>query len=404
MGVFEQADFDVLVCSYESAARVNGQFFRIKFVEEPVVRAATSRHLSRIYDTDVKRGVNATYVVHFAPSESDAAQAAQSQDSDDDPRQRSDPEYSLFGWFLRPYTMMWKAFIRPPRATYADKDLGNTSFVYGNHVYEREDVELTSSQGHNLACSHFYMRGGEAMRKLCVVYLHGNCFSRLEAFYVLPPLLARGLSVFCLDLAGSGRSGGEYISLGHYEEQDIKVVLEYLREVTGVTAIGLWGRSMGAAAAVLRAAEDPDLAACVLDSPFSDLRTVVEEYVDSMRLQIPKILIQTCLKQVRVEIQSLAGFDPFEVKPVRCAHTASCPALFAVATDDNFVLPHHTFDLHNVWGGERRLSQFTGGHSGRRPAWFMDEAADFLVDRLHSVSPKSRPGPSSPYKRRVFVL
>merc|ERR1711974_374968 len=128
-----------------------------------------------------------------------------------------------------------------------------------------------------------------------------------------------------------------YISLGHYDSQDVKVVLDYLRDVIGVTAIGLWGRSMGAAAAVLRAAEDPDLAACVLDSPFSDLRTVVEEYVDSMSLQIPKFLIQTCLRQVRAEIQERAGFDPFEVKPVQCAHTATCPAIFAVATDDNFV-------------------------------------------------------------------
>merc|ERR1712232_413189 len=73
--VFEQADFNVLVCSYESAPMVNGQSFRIKFVEEPILRATVRTNLHRLYETDVKRGVDATYVVHFAPSEADAEQS-----------------------------------------------------------------------------------------------------------------------------------------------------------------------------------------------------------------------------------------------------------------------------------------------------------------------------------------
>jgi len=48
------------------------------------------------------------------------------------------------------------------------------------------------------------------------------------------------------------------------------------------------------------------------------------------------------------------------------------------------VLPHHTQDLHSAWAGERVLRVFDGGHNGVRPAWFLEEAGDFLSDRLRA--------------------
>ena len=40
------------------------------------------------------------------------------------------------------------------------------------------------------------------------------------------------------------------VSLGHFEEKDLAVVLQHLRECDYVSSIGLWGRSMGAAASL----------------------------------------------------------------------------------------------------------------------------------------------------------
>merc|ERR1719502_1351082 len=100
------------------------------------------------------------------------------------------------------------------------------------------------------------------------------------------------MTLFCLDFSGSGLSEGEYVSLGHFEEQDVAVVVDHLRADESVSAIALWGRSMGAATAVLRAAEDPTIAACVLDSPFGSLPVVARELVDT-RIAIPKFLLDT---------------------------------------------------------------------------------------------------------------
>lgn len=288
---------------------------------------------------------------------------------------------SWFGRLGDTYSMLWKMVIRPPRDLYSADELGPAKFRLGRRVYERRDMQLVSSRG-VLECSHFLPGKSPEAKRPCVVYLHGNCSSRLEAFDALPVLLPRDITVFCLDLSGSGRSEGEYISLGHHEERDLRVVLQYLRTVDSVGPIGLWGRSMGATTSILRAAEDHNLAACVLDSAFRDLRTVAEELVNRGRFPVPKFIVTWALELIRSEVTARASFDPLQLMPIECAPRALCPALFAVASDDSFVLPHHTQDLHNAWAGERTLRVFEGGHNGIRPTWFLEEAADFLAERL----------------------
>mmetsp|Transcript_128489 Transcript_128489/g.363642 ORF Transcript_128489/g.363642 Transcript_128489/m.363642 type:complete len:486 (-) Transcript_128489:97-1554(-) len=303
------------------------------------------------------------------------------------------PPASWLGRVSDTYNMLWKMVIRPPRDLYSPEELGPSKFRLGKRVYQRRDLQLRSSRG-VLECSHFLPAKSPETKRPCVVYLHGNCSSRLEAFDALPVLLPRDLTVFSLDLSGSGRSEGEYISLGHHEEKDLRVVLQHLRGLEHVTAIGLWGRSMGATTSILRAAEDHDLAACVLDSAFRDLRTVAEELVNRGRFPVPQFILSWALEMIRTEVTQRAAFDPLELMPIDKAPNAVCPAFFGVASDDTFVLPHHTQDLHNAWAGERVLRVFDGGHNGVRPTWFLEEAADFLVDRMRGKREKGAPAKS----------
>jgi pimeloyl-ACP methyl ester carboxylesterase len=62
---------------------------------------------------------------------------------------------------------------------------------------------------------------------------------------------------------------GEFITLGINEADDLEAVIAYLRRDMRVSKVALWGRSMGAATAVLYAQRDPSVAALVLDSSFS---------------------------------------------------------------------------------------------------------------------------------------
>jgi len=95
------------------------------------------------------------------------------------------------------------------------------------------------------------------------------------------------------------------------------------------------------------------------------------------------------IEAVRGEVKTRADFDIDNVAPIEKAPKARCPVFFGCGVDDDLVLPHHSQDLYNAWGGEdRAIRTFEGGHNERRPAWFMHEAADWLVMKL---DPKDLP-------------
>jgi pimeloyl-ACP methyl ester carboxylesterase len=140
---------------------------------------------------------------------------------------------------------------------------------------------------------------------------------------------------------------------------------------------------MGASAAVLRAAEDDELAACVLDSPFSSFTVVAREVVQNLRVKVPDFLVDFALRKLRGEIWSRARFDIDDLVPLQRAPLARSPVLFVVAKEDDFVLPHHTYRLYGAWGGDDKTLVTVGGaHNSLRPSKFLAYAADFLAERL----------------------
>ena len=48
-----------------------------------------------------------------------------------------------------------------------------------------------------------------------------------------------GINVFCFDFAGCGQSEGEFITLGVRESEDLKIVVQFLKEELKVNEIGL---------------------------------------------------------------------------------------------------------------------------------------------------------------------
>jgi len=76
----------------------------------------------------------------------------------------------------------------------------------------------------------------------CVIYLHGNSSSRLEGLRAAPELLRRNINIFVFDFAGCGMSEGEYISLGWHEKDDLRIIVDFVEKLPGVSRIGIWGK------------------------------------------------------------------------------------------------------------------------------------------------------------------
>jgi pimeloyl-ACP methyl ester carboxylesterase len=286
---------------------------------------------------------------------------------------------------MQHYSAIWKAIIRPPRDIYDVKDLGPEEFSFGKRRISRTDLELLNHRGLRLKCSHFQpVRENRVAEKLpCVIYLHGNSSSRLEALSCLPVLLKYNITLFCFDMSGSGRSDGEFVSLGYFERDDLSVVIDHLRQTGTVGCIGLWGRSMGAATALMHGDRDPSIAGMVLDSPFTSLRDLAEELVDVfIGIRLPKWMISIAMNFIRSTIKSKARFDINELTPFSHCENSFIPALFVAAKSDTFIHPSHAKKLYGAYSGDKNLVLVDGDHNSARPKFFLDSVAIFFYNTL----------------------
>ncbi|KAL5164867.1 hypothetical protein HKD37_18G050101 [Glycine soja] len=104
-------------------------------------------------------------------------------------------------------------------------------------------------------------------------------------------LLPSNIMVFALDFLGSGISRGEHVTLGWNEKDDLKVVVNDLRDDGNVSLIGLWSHSMGAVTSLMYGAEDPSIVGMVLDNPFFYLVDLMMELVDTYKVHLPKFTL-----------------------------------------------------------------------------------------------------------------
>ncbi|XP_052734952.1 uncharacterized protein LOC108347171 isoform X4 [Vigna angularis] len=274
--------------------------------------------------------------------------------------------------------------IRPPRAEYDPKsDLLEQEFMLKGKWYQRKDVEIKNSRGDVLQCSHYMpIVSPEGKPLPCVIYCHGNSGCRADASEAAIILLPSNITVFTLDFSGSGISGGEHVTLGWNEKDDLKAVVNYLRDDGNVSLIGLWGRSMGAVTSLMYGAEDPSIAGMVLDSPFSDLVDLMMELVDTYKIRLPKFTVKFAIQYMRRAIQKKAKFDITDLNTIKVAKSCFVPALLGHAIEDDFIQPHHSDRIFEAYMGDKNIIKFEGDHNSPRPQFYFDSINIFFHNVL----------------------
>ena len=282
------------------------------------------------------------------------------------------------------YETLWKSVIRPNRDIYDLKSLGNPKFSFISRIYTRKDYDLISSEGYIMKCS-FYEPDPEFRPKKImpvIIYLHGNSSSRLEGIGLLREILKRDINYFVFDFPGCGLSEGDYISLGFHESRDLKTVIDFVEKIPGVGAIGLWGRSMGAATTMIYSHRDERIKAIVMDSPFADFSILAKELV-LKQIKLPNLLIAGALKIVGSTIRKKNGLDIEKLKPIDSAPKTKQPAIFIHAKTDELINNNHSDKLYTVYGGKnKKLIKCEGYHNSRRNYKIIKEIGEFFYDFL----------------------
>lgn len=284
---------------------------------------------------------------------------------------------------------MIEALIRPQRSRYKASDLGPRNFRIGKDEHERVDFDLTNSRGLKLRCSHY--RRVEQERGPCVIYLHGNAGSRVDSVVHVESLLTASISVLALDFSGSGKSEGKFVSLGFYERDDLRTVLEHATyKMPFISKIGLWGHSMGAATALMFADMDKSVDCLILDSSFSNLKKLCKEIVyrevqkTKSLHRVPKFVLNRVMKVAMKDVQKKTGMVIDRLNPLEHCKRFDVPALFLHASEDELVHRYHVDEMYAAYGGwPKKLIFFKGTHDSPRPEYINDSCVRFMLNHLY---------------------
>ncbi len=107
-----------------------------------------------------------------------------------------------------------------------------------------------------------------------LIFCHGVGANKSDFTELAVSLSHRGYFVLVFDFRAHGESGGRRTSLGYHEQKDIAAARMFLstRPEVDRKRVGIYGFSMGGAAAILTAARHGGFSALVVDSAFSSLR------------------------------------------------------------------------------------------------------------------------------------
>jgi len=281
------------------------------------------------------------------------------------------------------YETLWKAIIRPPRDEYESDQLGESIFTYRGKVYIRHDYTLLNKRGYLIKVSFLEndIDSRENYIMPVVIYLHGNSSSRIEGLKNAPELLKKGINVCMFDFSGCGQSEGDYISLGWFERDDVKIVVDFLEKIPGVGNIGLWGRSMGAATTMLYAYSDKRIKAICMDSPFGDFKLLAKELC-LRHVTLPDIVINTVMNIVKKTVKDKNGLEIDKLQPHLYASKTKTPAFFVHAVNDELINLEQTIKLYENYGGEKSLNVVEGGHNSTRQKHILEKIAKFFATYL----------------------
>jgi len=154
---------------------------------------------------------------------------------------------------------------------YPDPNDGKTPISYKLNF---RWIGFTSPDG--VALKGWYIPA-DGVARGTIIYCHGLNRTRIE---MLPDAVfghSLGYDGLLFDLRHQGMSGGDVTTLGYQERLDVQGAVQYaLEHQQAARPVVVWGVSMGAASALMAAAESPDISAVISDSSFDSM-------IDTMR-------------------------------------------------------------------------------------------------------------------------
>lgn len=179
---------------------------------------------------------------------------------------------AIFFFIVVPW--FFTSVITHRRFHYPDPNDGKTPKSYN---MDFQWVEFKSRDG--ITLRGWYVPA-EGVAHGTIVYCHGLNRTRIE---MLPDAAfghSLGYNGLLFDLRHQGRSDGTITTLGYQERLDVEGAVRFaLQQEKAARPVVAWGVSMGAAAALMAAADSPDIGAVISDSSFDSFMGTLRHHL-----------------------------------------------------------------------------------------------------------------------------
>lgn len=199
-----------------------------------------------------------------------------------------------------------------------------------------------------------------------VFLLHGRSGKKEDMLAIAERFVAAGYRCLVYDARCHGESDGENCTFGHAEKGDFRAVLDQTLALLGdrgenpgqLCAVGI---SLGASVLLQSLPDEPRLSAVVAVAPFATLPDVVNHSARrNIYRHIPLWLIAGTMRTGGFR----AGFDPFQVSPLRGVEQTTRPIFFVHGELDEVIPVEHTRRLHAAAAGPKQLRLIPDGTHG----------------------------------------
>jgi len=208
-----------------------------------------------------------------------------------------------------------------------------------------EDVEFVSRDG-DVSLSGWYIPGESGKPTLIFVHGIGSLRSGDNAVDLASQLVERGFNILLFDLRGHGSSGGDRISGGYFEQNDVLGAFDFLVQ-RGISSddIGVIGFSMGAGTAIMAAVEEPAIQALVADSPYAKVSDLLASET-ARKTVFPEWISPVFIPAVKIMARSLYGIDIGALVPEEAVQELSYPILVIHGMADTRIPCDHGERVH----------------------------------------------------------
>lgn len=212
-----------------------------------------------------------------------------------------------------------------------------------------EDVGLKDPEDISLPIDSITIKGWffKGKKNCGIIFHHGYSATRLRVLKYYPLFKEYECSLLFFDVRHHGDSTGDFTTYGYYEKEDLKEIIEYFQNKTGLVdhQIALVGESMGASIIIQFAGYSKRKFKMILaESPFSSLKKIVKERASILYTKYSILFLPGALFLANLRTNSNLTMS----SPLFYAKDLRTPILIIHSKADDYTKYQHSEEIYNA--------------------------------------------------------